>query len=370
MAPAKESNGRRRSHFYTTGEEDVIIKNLTTHDDFLNRLCSTGGLFRGGLPKPGSSLPNIPEDDPDGSTIEPQFKVKRGIVYPVFNPDIPWNQMEPVLGMRYNDSEQLKLALCNYGVAHGYQLWFMKNDWKSLLVLYGRRIQEGRWIACQCADQIIKDTFIPLRTMKEDIRQKFIIDVSLRQCKRAKQTALYDHEGGLIDHHGKLWEYKQALIDSNPGTTCRLDVEDTSSCKAFFKRMYICFKGVKDGWLVGCRKGLLTAVADWLPQVEHKKCTRHLYANFKKRFSGVQFKRLFWGATTSTLVQQFEQRMAQLRLLDKFAYDYLIERNPNSLSRALFEMDIRCVAFENVYTNLITYLMRGKEVVLVRERVG
>ncbi|GKE24051.1 hypothetical protein Tco_1435563, partial [Tanacetum coccineum] len=122
--------------FYTTGEEDVIIKNLTTHDDFLNRLCSTGGLFRGGLPKPGSSLPNIP----DGSIIEPQFKVKRGIVYPVFNPR---HTLEPVLGMRYNDSEQLKLALCNYGVAHGYQLWFMKNDWKSLLVLYERHIQEG-----------------------------------------------------------------------------------------------------------------------------------------------------------------------------------------------------------------------------------
>ncbi|GJZ16474.1 hypothetical protein Tco_0552151, partial [Tanacetum coccineum] len=38
--------------FYTTGEEDVIIKNLTTHDDFLNRLCSTSGLFRCGVPKP------------------------------------------------------------------------------------------------------------------------------------------------------------------------------------------------------------------------------------------------------------------------------------------------------------------------------
>ncbi|GJV63559.1 hypothetical protein Tco_1474387 [Tanacetum coccineum] len=82
--------------FYTTGEEDVIIKNLTTHDDFLNRLCYTGGLFRGGVPKTGSSLPNIPEDDPDGSTIEAQFKVKRGTIYPIFNPDIPWNQMEPV----------------------------------------------------------------------------------------------------------------------------------------------------------------------------------------------------------------------------------------------------------------------------------
>ncbi|GJX85958.1 F-box domain containing protein [Tanacetum coccineum] len=132
--------------FYTTDEEDVIIKHLSTHDDFLNRLCSTGGLFRAGVPKPGSSssLPNILEYDPGGSTIEAQFKVKRGIVYPVFNLDIPWNQMEPVLGMRYNDPEQLKLALCNYGVAHRYQLWFMKNDWKSLLVFCRKDIQEGR----------------------------------------------------------------------------------------------------------------------------------------------------------------------------------------------------------------------------------
>ncbi|GKE46258.1 agenet domain-containing protein [Tanacetum coccineum] len=112
-----------------------------------------------------------------------------------------------------------------------------------------------------CANQINKDPFIPLRIMKEDIKQKFMIDVSIGQCKRAKQTALYDHEGGLIDHHGKLREYRKALIDSN---------------------------------------------LDWLPQAEHKKCTRHLYANFKKRYSGVEFNRLFWGATTSTLVQQFE----------------------------------------------------------------
>nr|GEX13275.1 F-box domain, leucine-rich repeat domain, L domain-like protein [Tanacetum cinerariifolium] len=143
-----DGGGFRKCILYTTSEEDVIIKNLTTHDDFLNRLCSTGGLFRGGVPKQGSSLPNIPEDDPVGSTIEPQFKVKRG-------------------------------------------------------------------------------------------------------------------------------------------TTCRLDVEDTSSSKDFLKRVYICYKRVKDGWLAGCRKCLLTDVADLLPQVEHRKYTRHLYANFKKMFNGV-----------------------------------------------------------------------------------
>ncbi|GKB08905.1 splicing factor [Tanacetum coccineum] len=315
--------------FYTTGEEDVIIKNLSTHDDFLNRLCSTGGLFRGGVPKPCSSLPNIPEDDPDGSTIEAQFKVKRGTVYPVFNPDIPWNLMEPVLGMWYNDPEQLKLALCNYGVAHGYQLNYNLGS----LVNY-------KWIACQCADQIIKDPFIPLRTMKEDIRQTLMIDVSLGQCKRAKQTALYDHEGGLIDHYGKLWDYRQALLDSNP-----VRVQNEENWSWFISLLYDDLNLNNGNVLTiisNSHKGLLSAVADWLPQAKHRKCTRHLYANFKKR------------------------------LLDESAYDYLIKRNPNSWSRAFFEMDKRCYAFKNGISesfNRVILLPMHKPIITMLEEI-
>ena len=94
-------------------------------------------------------------------------------------------------------------------------------------------------------------------------------------------------------------------------------------------------------------QGLLDAVNDWLPNAEHRKCTRHVYANFKKKFSGLQFQRFFWAAASSALQQQFEHNMEQIRLLDQSAYDYLVQRNPNSWSRAFFAMDRRCAAFEN-----------------------
>ncbi|GJX56499.1 calcium/proton exchanger [Tanacetum coccineum] len=32
-------------------------------------------------------------------------------------------------------------------------------------------------------------------------------------------------------------------------------------------------------------KGLLDVVSDWLPNAEHRKCTRHVFANFKNNFS-------------------------------------------------------------------------------------
>ncbi|GKA38973.1 hypothetical protein Tco_0731524 [Tanacetum coccineum] len=83
-----------------------------------------------------------------------------------------------------------------------------------------------KWIAHQFAQEIIIDPFIPYRVMKYKIRQKFMIDVSLGQCKRAKQRALFDHDGGLIDHFGRLWDYRQTILDFNPGLTCVLHIEE------------------------------------------------------------------------------------------------------------------------------------------------
>ncbi|GJY56750.1 hypothetical protein Tco_0455865 [Tanacetum coccineum] len=143
-----------------------------------------------------------------------------------------------------------------------------------------------KWIAAQYANEIIADPFISYRKMKDDIRHKFMIDVSLGQCKIAKQKALFDHEGGLIKHYSKLYDYMQAILDSNPGSTCRLDVDESNTSRTF-KRIYICFKGVKDGWLAGCRK------------------------------------------------------------INQQAYEYLVARDLNSWSGAFFEMDRRCAAFEN-----------------------
>ncbi|GJV35096.1 hypothetical protein Tco_1407573 [Tanacetum coccineum] len=99
-------------------------------------------------------------------------------------------------------------------------------------------------IGLHYAKEIIDDLFMPLRKMKDDIRQKFMIDVSIRQCGRAKKLALFNHEGGLIEHYEKLYQYRQALLDSNLGCTCRLDVDEYANGYVYFKRMYICFKGV------------------------------------------------------------------------------------------------------------------------------
>nr|GEX18556.1 60S ribosomal protein L34 [Tanacetum cinerariifolium] len=67
-----------------------------------------------------------------------------GVIYPAFDPKLPWNEMKPTLGLRFEHPEQLKDCLTNYGVANGYQLWYRRNDYRSLFVLCGKDLAEGK----------------------------------------------------------------------------------------------------------------------------------------------------------------------------------------------------------------------------------
>ncbi|GJR15321.1 hypothetical protein Tco_0797973, partial [Tanacetum coccineum] len=107
--------------FHTEGEENVVIKNLTTHDPFSNKLCGNNGMFRDYLDESVPKTEGEALDDPDDAHIDPIHKAQKG--------------------MRYEHPEQLKQALANYGVANGYQLWYARNDWRSLLVYCGMSVE-------------------------------------------------------------------------------------------------------------------------------------------------------------------------------------------------------------------------------------
>ncbi|GJZ48641.1 hypothetical protein Tco_0602473 [Tanacetum coccineum] len=84
--------------FYHEREENVVIKNITTNDPFLTKLCSNHGHFRGFINEPIPNSDDVHMEDPDLSTLEPKHKVQMGIAYPIHNPLQPWNEMQPILG--------------------------------------------------------------------------------------------------------------------------------------------------------------------------------------------------------------------------------------------------------------------------------
>ena len=56
-------------------------------------------------------------------------------------------------------------------------------------------------------------------------------------------------------------------------------------------------------------------------------CARHVYANLRKTYKGMQFRKLFWAITKSTTQVGFEKLMKDL---DSCAWDFLLKKTLNS----------------------------------------
>nr|KAJ0228597.1 hypothetical protein LSAT_V11C100013270 [Lactuca sativa] len=341
-------------------------------------------------------------------------------VYPIHNENQKWDKMVPILGMRFSNPMELKNCLTNYAVKNGYNLYFEKNDSQRLLVRCCKEnknpscpfrpersfqikslvdehncsrvfklgsIVTFKWIGMHFKNQLVKNPKMSIRKMKAKVSTKFNLIVSVTQCRNARRYALDEIEGSLIEHYGKVWSYGEEIMRTNPGSTVKIDVNVMPDSTTYFSKMYVCFKGVKDGWIAACRrvigvdgcflkgicrgqllaamgrdannhifpiawavvevenketwkwfldlllddiemgighgltlisdqhKGLIEVVKERVPAAEHRQCARHIYANFKKRFKGEQYRKLFWAAAASTTQPKFEAEMNSIKKL-------------------------------------------------------
>ncbi|GKC09288.1 hypothetical protein Tco_1000898, partial [Tanacetum coccineum] len=61
----------------------------------------------------------------------------------------------------------------------------------------------------------------------------------------------------MTDEHSCVRHFKsygKAILESNPSSTVKVGVTVNPDDKTYFDRFYVCFKDLKDGWKLGCRK--------------------------------------------------------------------------------------------------------------------
>lgn len=88
-------------------------------------------------------------------------------------------------------------------------------------------------------------------------------------------------------------------------------------------------------------------MADLLPHVEHRQCARHIFANFRKKFTGLELKSLFWEAAMSKMERDFLATMEKIKKITETGYNYLMARKPETWCRAFFSHGYACEAVEN-----------------------
>ncbi|KAI5671746.1 hypothetical protein M9H77_12110 [Catharanthus roseus] len=71
------------------------------------------------------------------------------------------------------------------------------------------------------------------------------------------------------------------------------------------------------------KDGLIPAIGELLPYVEHRHCMRNLHNNFKKQFRGYTLKEKLSHCAQATYQKQFDDRMEELNALDPAAADWI-----------------------------------------------
>lgn len=109
-----------------------------------------------------------------------------------------------------------------------------------------------------------------------------------------------------------------------------------------------------------------------MPYSEHRQCARHIYENFRKTFSGVEFRNLFWKASKASYPAWFNSVMDEIKEANPNAHTYLIEKEPKTWSRAFFELHRGCDAVENGYSecfNSVLVKVRHRPIITMLEAI-
>ena len=82
------------------------------------------------------------------------------------------------------------------------------------------------------------------------------------------------------------------------------------------------------------QKGLLNAISELLPHVEHRMCTRHIYANWRKKYKDQKFQKPFWSCAKASNREMFNYCKALLAQKTPEGVKAMISTEPIDGNRA------------------------------------
>ncbi|KAF3633322.1 putative C2 and GRAM domain-containing protein-like [Capsicum annuum] len=112
----------------------------------------------------------------------------------------------------------------------------------------------AKFLAEKFRERIIKQPNIRVCNLQELIRKKFKLYVGKTTVRRARAKVLKDIMGDHGVEFGRILDYKDELLRTNPGTSCVVKLgEANEEGKSKFLSFYICFDALKKAW-IHCRK--------------------------------------------------------------------------------------------------------------------
>jgi len=105
------------------------------------------------------------------------------------------------------------------------------------------------------------DTFrlqpnLRLRELRGLIEKDHSYKPSMSMCGRTREKDLSLLLGDYKAQFGMIRDYANELLNKNPNSTVKIDVDTNANGESIFKSIYICIGSLKRGFLYGCRRVL------------------------------------------------------------------------------------------------------------------
>ncbi|XP_058202730.1 uncharacterized protein LOC131317175 [Rhododendron vialii] len=121
------------------------------------------------------------------------------------------------------------------------------------------------------------------------------------------------------------------------------------------------------------QKGLMNAIRDLLPCVEHRHCVRHLHSNMKRAgYTGQAVKDKLWNLARATYMGRFSKLMEEFKKEDGAAFKWLAKHEPHHWFRSHFSVAPKCDMLLNNLCesfNAIILDARDKPILTMLERI-
>ncbi|KAI8535441.1 hypothetical protein RHMOL_Rhmol10G0174400 [Rhododendron molle] len=251
------------------------------------------------------------------------------------------------------------------------------------------KLMNSSWLARTYFKEFKIKPSWPVNEMVEQVMGDYIVKISPQMAYNARKKAVKKIEGSYAEQYEKLWDYCGEMSRTNPGTSkgfiegCRpiigvdgchlkgphggqllaavgidgnnqiypvayamVEVEEEASWSWFLEHLkndlqipnQPTFTIISDK-----QKGLMNAIRDLLPCVEHRHCVRHLHSNMKRAgYTGQAIKDRLWNLARATYMGRFSTLMEECKKEDGAAFKWLAKHEPHHWSRSHFNVAPKC----------------------------
>ncbi|KAK2651705.1 hypothetical protein Ddye_011561 [Dipteronia dyeriana] len=202
-----------------------------------------------------------------------------------------------------------------------------------------------KWIASKFESIVKSNPSINVKVLADLLLNKFNVSVDLKRLYIVKHRVLKQLRFEHVQSFQYLRQYAYTLNQTNPGTHIRVQRPLST-----FHRLFLSFEAQR-------HKGLIKDLAKHFPTASKRFCARHIYANFRGSYCGASFKKLFWRASRSTNIYEFNAALKDIGEIKVGAKEWLAKIEPHLWSRFAFDKVIRCDHVTNNMTEAFNSLL-------------